>query len=431
MSRGDIVRTLKSVVDLKTMTTISWQELLDADFERYNEIRRTATEAWLAKKPRYVCSQCGYYVYAPNHRTKRPYWKHYSGAPQNCPWWTGEPDDPDRVSARQFGGRQEGPLHFKIKHLLADILENDPRAKDVSIEEYIIEDTKIDGAVSQRRKPDVSAVYDGVKTAFEVQLATTQLPLIISKEGFYARNGVRLVWLTWEFQERPLKEIQQAFADIYCTPEENIFSLDSEVIQRSQYEQTLYLRAHAYRDDAWQNKSIPLHDVFWNERGMPFVYAKKATWPDGFRQRWIEAKNRERQDWEAEKTLLFELSSCLGVSYDPVEWQEGRFSELLDCLYSLRDGKPVVSRQKNLFELANTFLGSTRCKKYAQIFEFAARYYGHSNILERDSVRQKLEEALKTGQVAKQTPETKAIRVLFPEWLENVNSGARINQNDK
>lgn len=300
MSKKEFYGKLKSVIDLRTMTTITVEDLRAADFVRYNEIRRQASKAWRDQERRYVCSQCGHYVYAPSDTHKRRHWSHYSRAPQDCPWWTGMPDNPNDVSARQFHGNQEGTLHFNIKHLVARLLEADPNAECIEVEKYIIEEKKADDGIAHRRKPDVSALYAGSRTAFEVQLATTQLPLILAKEEFYARNDMRLVWLTWEFQERPLGEIKQAFADIYCTPEQNIFSLDARVIERSQDEGVLHLRAHAFRDGSWKNEIVPLHAVSWNESGLPYYFSKPPGWEDVFRERWIAARARDHYNWEEE-----------------------------------------------------------------------------------------------------------------------------------
>jgi len=309
-----LTRTLKSVVDLETMDTISWEDLLNADDRAYNQIRRRATQSKQSGTARYVCAQCGFPVYAPLASNKRPYWKHFAGAPVDCPWWTGDPNSPDNVSAQQFGGQQEGALHHKIKYLLEEILLGDSEATDVAVEEYVL-------SKEGRRKPDVSAMYGGIRTAFEIQLATTQLPVILAKEAFYKSHGIRLVWVTWDFQHRPLAEIKQSFLDIYFSHDENLFSLDAQSVAVSTANKNLKLRAHAYRDNEWKSKLVSLREMSWNLNGLPFVYPKADPWHVEFEKRWVPCRKRGEFNYQQEKGLLLELSDRLNTDLSPDDWR--------------------------------------------------------------------------------------------------------------
>lgn len=422
---GKISRTLKSVVDLDTMHIISWDELLRADERIYNTIRREATQRKQGGNARYVCNQCGYPVYPPLDARKRPYWKHFGGAPVDCPWWTGDPRSPDRVSAGQFQGQQEGPLHHKIKYLLADILEMDDSASDVSVEEYVISD-------EGRRKPDVAALYNGVRTAFEIQLATTQLPVILAKEAFYSDRGMRLVWVTWDFQQRPLAGVKQSFLDIYFSHDENLFSLDVDVISESKKNRKLTLKVHAHRNGDWQCQSIHLDDVSWNSTGLPYVYAKKEAWHTTFENSWVACRRRDAYDYRKEEALLQELSEKLDLEWLPNDWQHGRAPSLFDTLYSLKAGQPVTSNQDNLSSVANTFLGTKGCEKFVNVFEYFTRYFGRQEVLERASVQKKIRASETEQQLEKGSPISLAIRELFPsvvleaKKLSSKGSGFRV-----
>lgn len=65
-------RALKRAVDLRSMRTISADELMAADPDRYHEIRRTATHGRNEKINVVVCENCGYAVYAPREPRTRP-----------------------------------------------------------------------------------------------------------------------------------------------------------------------------------------------------------------------------------------------------------------------------------------------------------------------------------------------------------------------
>lgn len=409
-----MTRTLKSVVDLQTMNPISWEDLLNAGDRTYNQIRRRATQSKQSGTARYVCAQCGFPVYAPLAPNKRPYWKHFAGAPVDCPWWTGDPNSPDNVSAQQFGGQQEGALHHKIKYLLEEILLEDNEATDVAVEEYVLSK---DG----RRRPDVSAIYCGVRTAFEIQLATTQLPVILAKEAFYESHGIRLVWVTWDFQNRPPADIRQSFLDIYFSHDENLFSLDAQSVAISTANHSLTLRAHAYRDNEWKSKLVSLREVSWNPSGLPYVYPTTDPWHVEFEKRWVPCRKRYDCDYQREKELLLELSDRLNTDLSPDDWQSERLPSLLDIMYSLQAGRPLMTSQDNLFGMSNSFLDTSDCLKFAKIFEFSARRFDQDQVLKRASVAKKLKAAESVVQMEKNTPVSLAVRLLFPQLLSANN----------
>lgn len=405
--KSTITRTLRSAVDLKTMGVISWEDLLNADQRKYNEIRREATRSKQSGAARYVCSQCGYPVYAPLETNGRPHWKHFSGAPIDCPWSTRDPKSPDRVSADQFQGQQEGPLHHKIKYQIAELLEKDNDASDVAVEQYILSN-------EGRRKPDVSAVYNGFKIAFEIQLATTQLPIILAKERFYADRGIRIVWVTWDFQRCPLADVRQSFLDIYFSHDENLFSLDADAITESLNESKLILRAHAYRNDEWQSTLTSLGEVSWNSNGLPYAYPRVDPWHVEFEASWIACRKRNAYDYRTEENLLLELSDQLGIELSAHDWQNLKIPSLLDILYSLQAGRPLTSNQNNLIAMANSFLDTSGCGKFIDIFEYFVHRNNQGELLKRDSVARKLKSLAPIKQVEKGSPVARAVRLLFP-----------------
>ena len=170
-------RTLKDAIDLDTMSKITSDDLLAKGMDYYHQIRHIATERRLVNDHRYVCAKCGNGVYV-TLRNKQPLWQHFRGAPYDCPWWTGNPDTIAKVSANQFQGQQESPLHSKLKYLIEELLKNDSRIKNIHVEKTIIGE-------NGRRKPDVQASFHNRDLAFEVQLSTTQIPIILSREKFY------------------------------------------------------------------------------------------------------------------------------------------------------------------------------------------------------------------------------------------------------
>jgi len=251
-------KEVKRAIDLTSMRVISADDLLGMNPDRYQEVRRAGARAKKWQQSNFACDECGHYVYAPRRPTRVPFWQHHVGAPKSCPWWGGNPSSIDAVSARQFGGAQESALHRKIKTQVGQLLEADKRTESgsVKVDEYLVKD---DG----KRKPDVRANYDGKDIAFEIQLATTQLPIIMKREEFYEENNYRLLWLTWRFDPVPQNKMRTSFEDIFYSHNKSIFSLDSETLSLSLEKNEFVLRAYWIAGDVWNVKLMYLSDLNW------------------------------------------------------------------------------------------------------------------------------------------------------------------------
>ncbi|WP_331852384.1 DUF6035 family protein [Sphingopyxis sp. EG6] len=406
-------RTLKRAVDLETMRTISSDALMGMSKDDYQIIRRLATRARLDRRPRYVCGLCGHAVYAPREgRTGQPYWKHHPGAPEDCQWWTGTPSGVDAVSGRQFHGAQESPLHAKIKNIVGELLTADRRTKpeSVVVDAYLITE-------GGRRRPDVRAVYNEVSLAVEVQLATTQIPIIIQREDFYDSEAYRLLWLTWNFEPPAATgRLLSSFEDIFYSHNKNLFSIDDETIQLSRQRNEVILRAFWVREDVWHSKVVNLHELNWLSSGRAFAVAPEPLWHDDFLARWRAATGDHGTRWPERGVLLTELVSKLSLAgSDNRALEEADIDALINCLLSLLDGHPVGSRQRKLVEVLNTFLNVERRHRLARLIRRFAELTGRKEELETKSVRDKIATALKTVQDDPQSLAGRIAVALFPE----------------
>lgn len=411
-----IVRSIRHAVDLETMTTISSDDLMALSTDDYHEIRRAATGGRLDGIYRYACAQCGHGVYAPREPTRRlPYWRHFRGAPVSCEWWTGDPESVDRVSAAQFEGAQESPLHVTIKNTVADLLNADPLMEpgSVRVDEYV-------AGGSGRRRPDVRATYADKKIAFEVQLATTQIPIIMARERFYEAEGYRLVWLTWQFSPGPRARMLTAFEDIYYSHNHNIFSLDPETVRESRKQDRVLLRVYWERDAAWQSKLVPLANLNWLENGLAYAVAPPLPWHLDFRERWLALCRGRRPTWIEQAPLVEELMDVFGIEdQSTYAFAESGIVDIVNCTLSFYENHPVGSDQKNLIEVLNTFFHAESRHPYVRLIERVARVAGNQEILERDSVRRKLEHARRSSRQAGQTSTIGRMTLtLFPELAD-------------
>ena len=403
-------RTLKRARDLDTLSIITSDDLLEMSPVRCELIRRAATVTWRNCDPRFICDCCEHPVYikrAPENRL--PLWAHRAGAPRKCDWWTGDhPSTLDQIGAAKFAGAQEGKLHFRLKHLIGEHLELDPftGSGSVVVEKVIVAD---DG----RRKPDVIAIYDKRPIAIELQLATTQLPIIIDREEFYEKQGRSLVWLTWDFEPLPNGDMLSSFMDIYHSHSLCLLSIDGETIARTEMEGSFHVRINWKRDGVWSTRVDKLVDLVWPDRQPPFA---KPLVPQGlleWRETWLNEKRpAARVDMIQPLGIRFRLSNdFLGSERC---WE---IESAVNCLLSVVVGHPVFSGETHLIQKVNSFLSSPWRYKFADILESALANGQHRHLLASKSVRASFRRAQGEKQLGWETMEIRIVRKLFPEWF--------------
>lgn len=321
------------------------------------------------------------------------------------------PSGVDIVSARQFDGAQESPLHAKIKNIVGELLAADRRTKpeSVVVDAYLITE-------GGRRRPDVRAVYDEAPIVVEVQLATTQIPIIIQREDFYDSEAYRLLWLTWNFEPPATNgRLISSFEDIFYSHNKNLFSMDNETIQLSRQRNEVILRAFWVRENLWQSKLAGLHELNWLSSGRAFAVAPEPLWHEDFLARWRAATGEHGTPRPERGTLLAELADKLSlIDVDDRTLDEADIDSLINCLLSLLDGYPVGSRQKNLVEVLNTFLNVERRHRFARLIRRFAELADRKDILETRSVQSKLAVALKAAQDDPQSLTGRIALALFP-----------------
>jgi hypothetical protein len=411
LAKRNYQRTLKRAVELETMNIVTSDDLLAMSADDYQRIRISTTRAGLRKERRFVCELCGHPVYAPRDVRGRPYWAHHRSAPEGCPWWTGSTTSVDDISASQFQGAQEGALHLRLKQVIAELLVEDEStsAGSVVVDEYLLTE-------NGRRRPDVRAIHSGVQTVFEIQLAATQMPIIVGREDFYDSEAIRLLWLTWNFEPptagRPLPS---AVNDIYYSHAKNLFSLDQETVARSRSEDTLFVRAFWQNHAGWQNKTIRLAELEWLPSGRACAVRPEVVWSQGFRARWLSATAENGTRWLEMLPLLDELMERLALpSVSGRDLAESGACDLVNCLLSLELGSPIGSAQSNLVELLNTFFNVDRRHRYARIVMWFANAVCRSDLLAVPSVKRKIAIALNAHQDGQLSLPGRIAIALFP-----------------
>lgn len=437
-------RVLKRSLDRKELRIVTSDELLGMSDEAYQQIRRQVTIGIKTDDARYICARCGHPVYAPHYKTG-PGWKHVGRDPIDCAWWTGKTSSVDEVSARQFQGQQESPLHLHAKSVVAKLLAADDRVTDIVVDEIL-------HGAKDYKKPDVRAKFGERPIAVEMQLSTTQIPVIIERELFYEREGWSLIWLTWDFEPCPYQDVRQAFRDIATAHSENLFTIDAETIDESERQKRLVFRSLWWDKGVCHHRIASLDDLTWPEGRLPFLVdttpapltkapqkeEPKAKTPSHQTQFPEEARFEDapeewaldyRNDWpdriknESSWNIIhsdfwMDLLVFSGFIRLVEEYKESfLLVDIVNLAISFDVGHPIASGQKNLVELMVTFLSVERRWPYAQLAQRIAIASGHSDILDRTVIKKKLETAIKSEQLGGKSPASAVISILFPEWV--------------
>ncbi|MGN6821056.1 MAG: DUF6035 family protein [Sphingomonas sp.] len=153
-------------------------------------LRECLKLAAFAGRPRLACPVCGVTLFLASSMHKNFYLRHRS-EDGSCPAVTRTGLSEADIRAMKYRGAQESGAHIRIKELLVRSLEADPRFRDVVVEKtwHASEGTR------GLRRPDVAARIDDLRLAFEVQLSTTFLDVVLGRKIFYKEQGAALVWI--------------------------------------------------------------------------------------------------------------------------------------------------------------------------------------------------------------------------------------------
>jgi hypothetical protein len=176
------------------------------------EFRRDAEQHHRSGTHRWFCGLCQNPVYLSLSGAGRSldrdgrdaHFSHHASFAEHCAWGTiGQ--NQSVIDAAKSNGALEGEDHRRLKTYLADMLAADPAYPGIALE-------KVCSHTEGWRKPDVSARSVRGQVGFDIQLATTHLPVIAAREAFYHRPAACFVWLIGtEYADRLAA---QSFQDI-------------------------------------------------------------------------------------------------------------------------------------------------------------------------------------------------------------------------
>jgi hypothetical protein len=388
---------IAEVIDLVTGEIIDTAAFIGS--RRYDEIiaqRVQVREALKQEHPTYACALCWTPVYLVASMHKRFFFRH-THEDGSCRAQTRNALTEAQIRARKYGGLCESEAHKRIKRLIEQSLRADP----AFVTESILTEKRWSASDDPNvwRQPDVQAKSAAGRFAFEAQLSTTFLDVVVARRLFYQEEGATLVWVLGSFDPEYRRMTTD---DLLFSNNSNVFVIDDETAQVSEERKQFHLRCH-YRQpflegetirERWENALVSFHELTTDrERQRIYLFdyereekrlkeALDQMLRDDFISFWLRAMSPHFEgtpDNMASWMLLRERFDVRGVPLPDHPSFDSGFRSLVHGVLSAMHGKPVGWQFNKLVEVAH-FLAQGHPESLL-VFGFALKLSGHDALL--------------------------------------------------
>jgi hypothetical protein len=203
------------LLDLSTGRCERHADVIGDDYEKALQLRMQLQTDLRREQPRFVCAMCMTPVYLVSRPEGRKFFFRHSLEDGRCSAVTRGLLSQDEIDARKYNGAKESWLHLEMKSWITACLQADARFSEV-----VVEGRWTGAFTGEWRKPDVRALYDGVRVAFEIQLSTTYINVIAQRREFYRQEGGLLFWVFAHFDIGARRLTQE---DVFYNNNRNAF----------------------------------------------------------------------------------------------------------------------------------------------------------------------------------------------------------------
>jgi hypothetical protein len=427
---------IEELLDMETGEYLNASDVIGTDYGRVMRLRLELRMDIAADTPRYGCAWCGVPVYLVRMaHIERFFFRHQLEDGRCLAQSRGQLSEA-QILARKYDGAKESRRHKQMKEWIKCSLAADPSFSDIQTEV-----AWTSSETGRWRRPDVRARYGNLLVAFEVQLSTTFIRVIAERRQFYLGEGGLLFWVFGHFDEADRRLTED---DIFYNNNRNAFVVSAPTADASM--QARKFRLDCYWADPTQPESASLryqrvdfsqltlegksqrafffdydrHVAELNAQVRAQRLAKEAPLRDRFDTFWFAYIIEESHDDKTWRQLRRDLSMC-GVL---LPRHPGQISQpqLLNALYSAREGRPVGFRYSKLVEVAHWTYA--KHKGYLRTFRHALKVYGRADQIKmedqtgkwrRKVIAYKPKIAANHPDYAPMIPYPELISLLFPE----------------
>lgn len=296
----EIKRTIETILNLETGKVMDVYDLFHDPIDREAEIfqlRSKIQQQVQQKRPVYVCIYCKQSIGIRGRIHGKDYYLVHTFRSDDCIIKTGHILTEEQIRCIKYNGEKESDLHNQLKNGIAHYLKQDELVISVQ-NEKVYKNLAIS---KEWKKPDVLAEMTDKKVAFELQLSTTFLSVIVSRTVFYRNRGVFLIWV---FPNFSLDSHLQLFTqkDVYYNNSFNVYVFDEDSKLKSQQENRLFLKCY-YKHfriegesikDKWVSTYISLKDLHFDMEKLEVYFYNSLQEKDtltGILKAQKEAKN--------------------------------------------------------------------------------------------------------------------------------------------
>lgn len=255
-------------------------------YDKLIRLRSAIREAMDTLSPRVACAICGTPVYLVASPEKAFFFRH-SIEDGSCPALTRSGLTEADIRAMKYKGAQESAAHRRLKSFIERSLVADPRFHDIFVEKT----WRATRDLKALRRPDVQARFGDQRIAFEAQLSTTFLSVVIGRKVFYRSEGALLVWVLPYFDPTYRRLTTD---DVLFNNNSNILVIDASTVRASESAGRFMVRC-AFPRPALVDASL---QTSWEER--------IVDWGDlraDVKRQWIFLFDYESADRELTKAL--------------------------------------------------------------------------------------------------------------------------------
>ncbi len=372
-------------------------------YDRLVKLRGHILEFMKRGMPRLACALCGCPVYLVSSTDKAFFFRH-KVEDGSCTAQTRKGLSDRDIKAWKYHGARESEAHLRVKELIVRGLQSDPRVNDVRVE-------KVWRSLAREayRRPDVQARFGDIRVAFEAQLTTTFLDVVVGRRMFYRGEGALLVWILRRFDPAYRRLTED---DIFFSNNSNVLVVDDETTRISEATCRFTLRCHfrapfiagEQRQERWCCRLVGFDELTLDMEGQRAYWfdfeAEDRKVRDRLAQQVEErrrtAQNRLRNDifsfWERcggrdgndredadEWSVLRGWLMRSGIDVPHSHRAEDNFRIAISSLLSAKLGRPVGYRYTGLIEVAH--LLAEYHKQHLYAFGWALRAYGTDSVV--------------------------------------------------
>lgn len=388
---------IKEVMEVDTGEHRPVAAVLGNDFSELVKLRMAISTGLHKDQPLYRCSICSVPVYICRTKSEQRFFFKHRHEDGNCPAITRGDLNQKELDARKYNGAKESTLHLNMKNWIVECLTADGRFENIHQEARWV-----GPLTGEWRRPDVSATFNGIPIAFEVQLSTTYLNVIAERRLFCLEQGGLLFWIFALFDSEHRRMTED---DVFYNNNQNAFIVNAQTLVDSIASNEFMLEcvwAEPTKNggtSAFHRKRISFHDLtldkdsqrayFYDFDGAKQKLAKDASneaqrLRDDF-EAWCGACGYYSENRDAEWAEFKRRFHLHGFTFP--KYLSGVDFSLFLSLYSAKNNKPWGSRRKKLVEVAHRT--ATAEKPHLTWFMHAVRKYGHLSTMEAEGDPQK------------------------------------------